>query len=59
MRPGVWKPPVEPSSAEQAVAQADAGADIVGPAAMIRGSVREVRRALDGAGHGGTGIMPR
>jgi porphobilinogen synthase len=44
--------------AEQAVAQADAGADIVGPAAMIRGSVREVRRALDDAGHAGTGIMP-
>jgi porphobilinogen synthase len=41
--------------AEQAVAQADAGADIVGTAAMIRGSVRAVRRALDDAGHGEPG----
>lgn len=44
--------------AEQAVTQADAGADVVGPAAMIRGSVRAVRRALDDAGHAGTAIMP-
>jgi porphobilinogen synthase len=44
--------------AEQAVAQAAAGADIVGPAAMIPGSVRAVRRALDASGHPGTGIMP-
>jgi porphobilinogen synthase len=44
--------------AEQAVAQADAGADIVGPAAMVRGSVRAVRQALDHAGHAGTAIMP-
>jgi porphobilinogen synthase len=44
--------------AEQAVAQADAGTDIVGPAAMVRGSVRAVRQALDHAGHAGTGVMP-
>jgi porphobilinogen synthase len=44
--------------AGQAVAQAEAGADIVGPAAMIPGSVRAVRRALDESGHAGTGIMP-
>ncbi|MFF0381405.1 hypothetical protein [Streptomyces sp. NPDC004286] len=44
--------------AAQAVMQADAGADIVGPAAMIPGSVRAVRQALDAAGHKGVGIMP-
>ncbi|MFD5188116.1 hypothetical protein ACFWMU_08125 [Streptomyces sp. NPDC058357] len=44
--------------AEQAVAQAEAGADIVGPAAMIPGSVRAVRTALDGAGHEDVSIMP-
>ena len=37
--------------AEQAVAQAAAGADVVGPAAMIGGSVSRVRQALDGTGH--------
>ncbi|MFJ9429042.1 hypothetical protein ACIRQY_05185 [Streptomyces sp. NPDC101490] len=44
--------------AAQAVTQADAGADIVGPAAMIPGSVRAVREALDAAGHTQVGIMP-
>lgn len=44
--------------AAQAVAQADAGADIVGPAAMLPGSVRPVRQALDGAGHCAVRIMP-
>ena len=44
--------------AEQAVAQADAGADIVGPAAMIPGTVRAARAALDETGHAATGIMP-
>jgi porphobilinogen synthase len=44
--------------AEQAVAQAAAGADIVGPAAMLPGSVRAVRRALDESRHSGAGIMP-
>ncbi|WP_158564898.1 hypothetical protein [Streptomyces sp. AC1-42W] len=44
--------------AAQAVMQADAGADIVGPAAMIPGSVRAVREALDGAGHGDVAVMP-
>ncbi|MEV0437822.1 hypothetical protein AB0I84_00600 [Streptomyces spectabilis] len=42
----------------QAVMQAEAGADIVGPAAMIPGSVRRVRQALDGAEHHNVGIMP-
>lgn len=44
--------------AAQAVMQADAGADIVGPAAMIPGSVRAVRDALDTAGHKSVAIMP-
>lgn len=44
--------------AAQAVMQADAGADIVGPAAMIPGSVRAVREALDAAGHRDVAIMP-
>lgn len=44
--------------AAQAVMQAEAGADIVGPAAMIPGSVRAVREALDAAGHGDVSIMP-
>lgn len=44
--------------AAQAVMQADVGADIVGPAAMIPGSVRAVREALDAAGHKRVAIMP-
>ncbi|MEU8586919.1 hypothetical protein AB0C59_07920 [Streptomyces sp. NPDC048664] len=44
--------------AAQAVTQADVGADIVGPAAMIPGSVRAVREALDAAGHQAVGVMP-
>ncbi|MGG2462802.1 hypothetical protein ACO0M4_23790 [Streptomyces sp. RGM 3693] len=44
--------------AAQAVMQADVGADIVGPAAMIPGSVRAVRGALDAAGHRDVSIMP-
>ncbi|MEW1694451.1 hypothetical protein [Streptomyces sp. NPDC091278] len=42
----------------QAVMQADAGADIVGPAAMLPGSVDQVRRHLDDAGHNRVAIMP-
>jgi porphobilinogen synthase len=42
----------------QAVRQADAGADIVGPAAMIDGSVARIRAGLDTAGHRLVGIMP-
>ena len=44
--------------AEQATAHAGAGADIIGPAAMIPGAVRAARAALDQAGHADTGIMP-
>ncbi|MER6314654.1 hypothetical protein ABT237_12905 [Streptomyces sp. NPDC001581] len=42
----------------QAIMQAEAGADIVGPASMIPDSVRWIRQELDGAGHQGVGIMP-
>jgi porphobilinogen synthase len=34
-----------------AVAQADAGADVVAPSGMMDGQVGAIRRALDGAGH--------
>lgn len=44
--------------AEEAVVQAEAGADIVGPAAMLPGSVRGVRQALDGDGRSDVRIMP-
>ncbi|MEV1006797.1 hypothetical protein [Streptomyces sp. NPDC049881] len=44
--------------AEQAVAQAEAGADIVGPAAMIPGTTAAVRAALDEAGQHDVAIMP-
>jgi porphobilinogen synthase len=44
--------------ADMAVARAAAGADIVGPAAMLEGSVRAVRQALDAAGYGDVGVTP-
>jgi porphobilinogen synthase len=44
--------------AEQAVAQAAVGADVVGPAAMLNGSVSCVRQALDDADHPSVQIMP-
>ena len=43
--------------ARTAVSQADAGADIVAPSAMMDGQVAAIRAALDAAGHGGTAIM--
>nr|WP_281381999.1 hypothetical protein [Nocardiopsis mwathae] len=43
---------------EQAVQQADAGADIVGPAAMIDGVAASTRQALNQSGHRDVGIMP-
>ena len=43
--------------ADAAVAQADAGADIVAPSAMMDGQVAAIRAALDVAGSGGTAIM--
>ncbi len=44
--------------ARQAVVHAAAGADVVGPASMIPGSVGAVRRALDAAGYPQVRIMP-
>jgi porphobilinogen synthase len=43
--------------ARTAVAQADAGADIVAPSAMMDGQVAAIRAALDAAGHESTAIM--
>ena len=40
-----------------AVAQADAGADIVAPSGMMDGQVAAIRAALDADGHTGTGIL--
>jgi porphobilinogen synthase len=42
----------------QAVAHADAGADIVGPASMVPGVTRGVRAALNESGHTTVGVMP-
>lgn len=44
--------------AQQAVAQAKAGADVIGPAAMVPGSIAACRSALDSAGYSRVGIMP-
>lgn len=43
---------------EAAVLQAQAGADVVGPAGMVDGSVEEVRAALDSSGFGDVAVMP-
>ncbi|MFN8190255.1 MAG: porphobilinogen synthase [Nocardioidaceae bacterium] len=43
--------------AEMALAQADAGVDMVGPSGMMDGQVRVIREALDGAGHADVGIL--
>ena len=40
-----------------AVAQADAGADVVAPSGMMDGQVGAIRRALDDAGHCDTAIL--
>jgi porphobilinogen synthase len=42
----------------QALVQAAAGADTVGPVAMIGGAVRSIRGALDTSGYSRVGIMP-
>lgn len=44
--------------AEMAVQHAEAGADIVSPTAMLDGSVRAVRSALDASGHRDVGVNP-
>ncbi|HXZ82554.1 MAG TPA: porphobilinogen synthase [Acidimicrobiales bacterium] len=43
--------------AEVAVAQADAGADLVAPSGMMDGQVGAIRAALDAAGHAETAIL--
>src|SRR5919197_1485004 len=42
---------------EMAVAQADAGAHLLGPSGMMDGQVGVIREALDAAGHLDTGIL--
>jgi len=46
-----------PILAAMAVAQADAGADIVSPSDMMDGRVRAIREALDAAGHTQVSIL--
>jgi porphobilinogen synthase len=43
--------------AEIALAQADAGADLVAPSGMMDGQVAAIRGALDGASHGAVGVL--
>jgi porphobilinogen synthase len=43
--------------AAMAVAQAEAGADLVAPSDMMDGRIGAIRRALDAAGHPHTGIL--
>ncbi len=43
--------------AQTAVSQAEAGADVVGPSAMMDGQVAAIREALDGAGYQNVAIM--
>jgi porphobilinogen synthase len=43
--------------ADMAVAQADAGAHLLGPSGMMDGQVGAIRAALDGAGHTDTGML--
>jgi porphobilinogen synthase len=40
-----------------AVAQADAGADVVAPSGMMDGQVAAIRAALDESGHGGVAVL--
>ncbi len=49
--------PRSPSTREMAVAQADAGAHLLGPSGMMDGQVGVIRAALDAAGHRDTGIL--
>lgn len=44
--------------ARMAIVHAQAGADVVSPTAMLAGSVRAVREALDGAGLPDVGVCP-
>src|SRR4029077_17107118 len=42
---------------EAAMTYAEAGADVVGPSAMMDGQVAALRSGLDAAGHDGTAIL--
>jgi porphobilinogen synthase len=44
--------------ARMAVLHADAGADVIGPAAVLDGAVATIRAAMDEAGHRNVGITP-
>lgn len=46
-----------PILARMAVAQADAGADLVAPSDMMDGRIGHIRQALDAAGHADVGIL--
>ena len=46
-----------PILSKMALAQAEAGADIIGPSDMMDGRVKYLRESLDRAGHQSTGIM--
>ena len=43
--------------ARMGIAQAEAGADVLGPSGMMDGQVRVIREALEGAGHHETAIL--
>ena len=43
--------------ARMGVAQAEVGADVLGPSGMMDGQVRVIREALEGAGHHETAIL--
>jgi porphobilinogen synthase len=43
--------------AEMAIAQAEAGAHVLGPSGMMDGQIGVVRQALDGAGHQDIGLL--
>jgi porphobilinogen synthase len=56
-RPAVLNDPTLRVLGEAAIAQAEAGADLVAPSGMMDGMVGAVRKALDGAGFPMTPIM--
>ena len=56
-RPDVLNDPTLKILGDAAVAQAEAGSDLVAPSGMMDGMVGAIRAALDGAGFAGTPIM--
>jgi porphobilinogen synthase len=55
--PGVDNDATLERYARTAVAQAEAGADVVAPSGMMDGQVAAIREALDGAGSAGTTVL--